>query len=108
MSYTIDISQIAGLLPWIETWIGAIIAHMLTVYGKDFKGAIPFLTQLVPGKTPAFYFRLNFILLPIIGTVIAMITMEPDGWRNCIFAGLSWEGSLNLIIHKSEKSPDSN
>ena len=89
--------------PWFLTWIGAICGHVLSVYAKDFEGTIPFLKQIFPIKKKAFYARLNFLLLPIIGTLLAMIILEPTNLKSCIGAGLSWSGSINLFLKKTKE-----
>ena len=89
--------------PWILTWIGAICGHILSVYAKDFEGNIPFLKQIFPNKKKAFYARLNFLLLPLIGTLLAMIILEPTNLKSCIGAGLSWSGSINLFLKKTQE-----
>lgn len=81
-------------------WIGAICGHVLTLYSDDFKGTKPFLEKLIPNKSSTLYFRVDFIMLPIIGGLIAYMLLDPTGIKNSFFAGISWSGSLSALLRK--------
>lgn len=86
---------------FFQTWLGAICAHILSLYSSSFKGTIPFLKNLFPGKSKVFYFRLDFLVLPVIGTLLAYVLLEPVGLKSSIFAGLSWSGTLIALLKRS-------
>lgn len=88
--------------PWFLSWFGAVCGHILSLYSDDFKGCQPFLRKMFPEKKDTFYVRIDFILLPIIGTVLSMVLLEPNNVKSAIFAGLSWSGALiALLNHKN-------
>ena len=95
---------------FFQTWLGAVCAHLLSLYSDDFKGTIPFIKKLMPNKSETFYFRLDFIILPLIGALLAYVLLDPTSLKASIFAGLSWSGTLIAMLkrnnNKIEKSDD--
>lgn len=90
--------------PFFLAWFGAISGHLLSLYSKDFQGTQPFLRKMFPDKQESFYVRADFILLPIIGTVLSITLLEPTNMKSAVFAGLSWSGSLVALLNdKKEK-----
>jgi hypothetical protein len=91
------------------TYIGAICGHILSLYTNEFKGAIPFFERIFPNKTQTFYFRIDFLILPIIGALIATVLLDPSNTKSAIFAGLSWSGTLTAFLKRNtEKITQSN
>lgn len=88
--------------PGFLTYIGAICGHILSLYAKEFKGAIPFFERIFPNKSQTFYFRVDFIILPIIGALIATVLLEPWNAKSAIFAGLSWSGTLTAFLKRNK------
>ncbi len=86
---------------FFQTWLGAICAHILSLYSSSFKGTIPFLKNLFPERSKLFYFRLDFLVLPIIGALLAYVLLDPVGLKSSIFAGLSWSGTLIALLKRS-------
>jgi len=83
---------------YFQTWLGAISAHFLSLYSKDFKGTIPFLKKIIPYKSDTFYYRVDLIILPLIGTLIACMVIEPVNLKTSFFAGISWSGTLIALL----------
>lgn len=81
----------------------AAFAAMLSYTPKGFKGTIPFLKQFFPGKSKKCYFRVNFFLIIIIGTFFGYLLSKPETTTACIFAGLTWTGSIQAILHTVSK-----
>lgn len=96
------ISQIVTNIFFI-TWVGAICGHILSLYAPNFYGTKPFLRQMFPEKSDTFYFRLDFLILPIIGAAIAFNLIEPTSIKASLFSGLSWSGSLGTILNINVK-----
>ncbi len=93
----------------VLTWVGAICGHLLSLYSNDFSGTKPFLEKILPGKSEAFYYRLDFLLLPIIGAILAMCLLDPTSAKSSVFAGLSWSGTITALLKKNaNKSSRSN
>ncbi len=84
------------------TWLGAICTHILSLYSDDFKGTIPFFKKLIPKKNTTFYFRLDFLILPLIGALLAFFLLDPVSLKSCFFAGLSWSGTLIALLKRNE------
>lgn len=86
--------------PLVITWVGAVFAQMLSICSPKFKGILPFVKKLIPGKSGSFYFRLNFVFVPLIGALIAFILMEPDSTRDALLSGLSWTGTITALLQQ--------
>lgn len=82
------------------TYIGALCGHILSLYSEDFKGAVPFLEKIFPNKSQKFYSRIDFLLLPAIGALLAYVLLDPSNLKSSIFAGLSWSGTLTALLKK--------
>jgi hypothetical protein len=95
---------------FFQTWLGAVCAHLLSLYSDDFKGTIPLVKKLFPNKSDTLYFRIDFIILPLIGALLAYVLLDPTSLKASIFAGLSWSGTLIAMLkrnnNKIEKSDD--
>lgn len=86
---------------FFQTWLGALCTHLLSLYSDDFNGTITFIKKLIPNKSDAFYFRIDFVILPIIGALLAYVLLEPSSLKSSIFAGISWSGTLIAILRKN-------
>lgn len=87
--------------PLFCAWIGALIGHILSLYDSNFKGTKGFLQGIIPNHSETFYKRLDFILLPVIGTLLAFILISPGDPKTGIFSGLSWSGTLLALLKHS-------
>lgn len=79
-------------------YAGSVCTQLLSL--SEFKGTMPFFENFFPGKSVEFYYRLNFVILPVVGTFLAYILLEPKGVYQSVFAGLSWSGSLIALLRK--------
>ncbi len=87
-----------------QTWIGALCTHLLSLYNDDFKGTIPFIQKLLPNKSESFYIRIDFLILPIIGSLLAYVLLDPSSLKSSIFAGISWSGTLLAMLKRNNKN----
>jgi hypothetical protein len=86
------------------TWFGSIIGHILSLYKPEFKRTLPFFEKVIPGKSEAFYFRLDFAFLPLIGAVLGLYLIDPQDAGKAIFTGLTWSGTLIAMLQKEPKT----
>lgn len=93
-----------GLIIILCTYVGAICAHVLSLYTNNFSGTVPFFRQFFPGRSATFYFRLDFVILPVLGTFLAYFLLNPNGVTQGIFAGLSWSGTLVAFLKKGNSN----
>lgn len=93
---------------FFKTWLGAVCAHILSLYSEEFKGTIPFLKKMFPKKSTTFYFRLDFIVLPLIGALLAYVLLDPISLKSSIFAGLSWSGTLIALLKRNNNQISGN
>ena len=78
------------------TFAGAIISELLSIYA-DMIGCKTFLKKLIPNKSDRFYFIVDALLLPFIGTALAYFIMEPTSMKTAFCAGLTWCGTLQTL-----------
>jgi hypothetical protein len=90
------------ILFFLTTLAGACISQLLSLH-KDFEGCQPFLKKAFPKKSKRWYFISNALLLPIIGTVLAFIILEPDNVKASLCAGLTWCGTLQTLGLSAKK-----
>jgi hypothetical protein len=86
---------------YFQAWIGALCSHMLSLNIKEFQGTIPFLKKLFPLKSDTFYFRMDFLVLPLIGALLASVLLDPIGFKSSLFAGISWSGTLIALLKRN-------
>lgn len=85
-------------------YVGAIVAHILTVYADNFKGLKPFLTKIFPNKPDVFYDRLDLVFLPVIGSLLAFVLISPVDFKSAISSGLSWTGTVFTMLQLGKKA----
>ena len=90
-----------SVAPYLFTWVGAVCAHILSLYSDNFNGTMVFLKRMFPNRSETFYFRIDFVILPLIGTFLAIFLLEPTDIKTAIFAGLSWSGALIALLKGS-------
>jgi len=90
--------------PFVLTWVGALVGHILSLYKPEFRRTLPFVKQMLPGKSETFYFRIDFLILPLIGALLGRYLIDPVEVENAIFTGLTWSGTL-LALLKTESKP---
>lgn len=73
---------------------GAFVGQLLSLNSQKIKGIIPFLKSWFPGKTEKWYYRVNFVFFPLIGTFLAYILIEPSDLKSSLLTGITWCGSL--------------
>jgi len=89
---------------FFTTWLGAVCAHILSLYSSEFKGTIPFFKKIFPKKSSTFYFRLDFLFLPLIGALLAFVLLDPLSLKTSIFAGISWSGTLIALLKRNSNT----
>jgi len=87
---------------FVMTLVGAIISQLLSLY-KELDGCAPFLKKAFPKKTARWYFVANSLLLPLVGTTLAFIILEPDNVKTCFLAGLTWCTTLQTLGIKTRQ-----
>lgn len=86
---------------FLMTWIGAICCHILSQYPNEFKGCLPFLKKMFPDWKDQYYNWIEFLILPLMGAIIALMTLEPSNFKCAFWAGISWVGTMDAIILRS-------
>lgn len=81
---------------FLTTLVGAIISQLLSLH-KNLEGCTPFLKRAWPKKSKRWYFLTNSIVLPLVGSVLAYIILEPESIKTSLCAGLTWCGTLQTL-----------
>lgn len=92
---------------YFQTWLGSVCGHVLSLYSDEFKGSKPFLEKMFPNQSDTFYFRLDFLILPLIGSLLACVLLEPSNIKTCIFSGLSWSGTIIALLKRNTNNLNS-
>lgn len=80
------------------TWLGALFGHILSLYDTSFHGCRSFVSRIIPNKKDVFYERIDLILLPIVGCLLAYLLLDPSNIKSATFAGLTWSGTLIALL----------
>lgn len=86
--------------PFIVSWFGAICGHILSLYSNEFEGSQPFLRKLMPDRSDAFYCRVDFVLLPLIGAALSVALINPSSIQSAMVSGLTWSGTLMAMLKR--------
>lgn len=92
----IEWSTFRHCLLFATTLAGAIISQMLSLH-KNLEGCTPFLKKAYPKKSKRWYFLANSIILPLVGSLLAYVILEPDSVKTSLCAGLTWCGTLQTL-----------
>lgn len=87
-------------LALLLTYFGALVVPILSLYPKEFKGALTFLQKMFPNKSERFYFLLDFLIVPIIGALLGYYLLDPISTKASICAGLSWSSTITAFSKK--------
>jgi hypothetical protein len=83
------------------TLLGCVTAYVFS-QRKGIKSSIRFLKGFFPRRSPAFYFRLDFILSVITGTCIGVILYSPITEHQALAAGLGWTAAFSILTAESQ------
>ena len=73
---------------------GAFVCQLFSLNSNKIQGLKPFLKRCFPGKDEKWYFRVNTIFFPLIGTMLAYILISPSDLKSSLLTGITWCGSL--------------
>lgn len=73
---------------------GAFICQFLSLNSPKIQGIIPFLERFFPGRKKIWYYRINTVIFPLLGTFLAYILIEPSDLKSSLLTGITWCGSL--------------
>lgn len=98
----VDWNTFRHCLFFMMTLAGAIISQMLSLH-KNLEGCTPFLKRACPKKSNRWYFLANSIILPLVGSVLAFVILEPESVKTSLCAGLTWCGTLQTLGISTQK-----
>jgi hypothetical protein len=55
-------------------------------------------TLLAVGRSDTFYYRSDFVVMSLSGTIIGLITFDPQGIYQALAAGFGWAGAMNVLL----------
>jgi hypothetical protein len=81
----------------ITTLFGSAGMYVFSSY-KGFDNSINFLKRMMPGRSDTFYYRSDFVVMSLSGTIIGLITFSPQGIYQALAAGFGWAGAMNVLL----------
>ncbi|HET7464937.1 MAG TPA: hypothetical protein VFJ82_27080 [Longimicrobium sp.] len=85
---------------YLITLLGAAIVH---IYRQDhIESAAPFLRQILPRRSAAFYHRADAVLATVSGSLVGFIVFAPQSPLQCLAAGFGWMGAMNVLRHRTQ------
>ncbi len=87
------IVQIALVL---TTVFGAVCMHIFSL-NRGFEGSLDSLKRLCPGRSDAWYHRVDFTVVVIAGSIIGSLVYAPSNALEALAAGFGWVGAMNVL-----------
>jgi hypothetical protein len=96
----------AGCLMYGASLLGAFLMYFFAAK-NGLEGTIPRLQQLLPGRTETFYFRMDFVLVILLGPIVGLICFSPTNAFQALAAGCGWVSALNVLVQQKPTPPGS-
>ena len=87
---------------WSLTALGCILAYIYCDH-KGVKSSEEFLQKMLPARSPEFYFRTDFCMSCVLGTVVGVIAYAPANAVQALGAGIGWTAAFGVL---KAKAPD--
>lgn len=81
---------------WV-IYFGALVGHFFSLNKIDFKGTLPFFKRLIPDKKEQFYHIVDFIISPLLGSIVVFLFLSPDNIKMSLYTGITWSTILMFI-----------
>lgn len=72
---------------------------------KGFQGTLSTLRNLLPNRSNSYYYKLDFLIVAIAGSIIGTIFFRPQDPLQALAAGLSWFGALSVLAKQNQPPP---
>lgn len=89
---------------FILTYMGAVCGHIFMFGNPDFRRITMFLKSLIPEKSDSFYTRLEFVILPLMGSILIFFIITPSQSKEAILTGLTWSLVITSLMKQQVKS----
>ncbi|MBO9574137.1 MAG: hypothetical protein J7494_00230 [Sphingobium sp.] len=86
---------------WFLTALGCIVAFIYCEH-KGIRSSEDFWRKMLPERSTAFYFRADFLLSCVVGTVIGIVAFNPNTSVEAISAGLGWTAAFGVLKAKTQ------
>jgi hypothetical protein len=86
-----------GLKIIATTLFGSAGMYVFSAF-KGFDNSINFLKKMMPGRSDTFYYWSDFVVMSLSGTIIGLITFDPQGIYQALAAGFGWAGAMNVLL----------
>ena len=93
-----DIMNFLANNSYIVIYLGAIAVHLFHLYKGSFTGSQKRLKELFPRWKEETFFRVDFIITPAIGSLIAYFLFQPTELQTAILNGITWQIALTSIL----------
>jgi hypothetical protein len=98
-SNTVVSNFVAWLLMYGASLLGAVLMYFFADR-NGLEGTVPKLRLLLPGRSDTYYFRLDFVLLILVGPVVGLICFAPTNPFQALASGCGWVGALNVLLQQ--------
>ena len=91
--------QSRAILMWLLTAFACAAMHIFSMV-KGFEGSIPWLRRMWPERSDAFYHRVDFVMVVLIGSIIGYLLFRPEQIPHALTAGFGWIGAVSILVNK--------
>ena len=102
INYIVKNPYFEPVLLYTITLFGCVAMYIFSNQ-KGFQGTIAFLKKFFPKRTKLFYYRTDFFLVTIAGSIIGTIFFNPTSTIEALAAGFGWVGAINILMNEGIK-----
>jgi hypothetical protein len=73
---------------------------------KGMRNSERFWKRLMPGRHSSFYFRADFLMSAIFGTIVGIGVYSPRNSHEALAAGLGWTAAFTILKHEGKQDED--
>jgi hypothetical protein len=85
---------------YIVIWLGALLVHYFSANNKSVNASQNYIRKMFPGWAEKYYYLIDIIITPILGTIFAFFTIHPVDLSSAFFSGSIWYVAFVSTIQK--------
>jgi hypothetical protein len=81
-------------------WLTSLSLYMRDICGslsENFNGTRAFLKNFAPQMSTTNLFRLDFVIVTVVGSIVGLIFFNPVGYQQALLAGIGWFTSVQAL-----------
>lgn len=84
--------------------IGAYISQVLFLEKNSMKSLEYVLKKFFPKRDETFRFRVEFVVVPILGSIVILFVIKPADIQASFISGLTWWSTVQALVPAKDKN----